>query len=301
MPSIELNVDLSELIAFTRVVQEGSFTAAAVSLSMPKSTLSRKVSELETRVGARLLQRTTRSVNLTDVGRVYYDHIVRVVAELEEAQLAVARLQSTPRGLLRITAPVSFSLLGPLIATYLERQPAVQLELVCTDRRVDLVEERFDLALRAGVPADSSLIARKLGVVRRCLYASPRFIRRVGHLDDPHELARHPSVVFAPDGNTWSLSSGSRRADVTVRPRMVTNDYDLLRAVVRDGYGFALLPEFLCTEDLNSGRLARALPSWATPDVPVFAVYPSARHLSPKVVAFVDLAREHLGASLSPP
>jgi DNA-binding transcriptional LysR family regulator len=215
-----MSVDLGEILVFTRVVQGGSFTAASSSLGMPKSTVSRKLSELEERVGARLLQRTTRKLSLTDVGRIYYEHCVRIVAELEEAQLAVTQLQSTPKGLLRLTAPVTLSPLGPILAEYLRLYPDVQVDLVCTDRNVDLVEERFDLALRMGYTPDSTMISRKLGVVRRYLLAAPELIDRLGAPQEPADLERFPCLVFAPVGSTWTLASGSKQLDVTVHPRL---------------------------------------------------------------------------------
>ncbi len=288
------DVDLAEILAFTRVVQGGSFTSAAKSLAMPKSTVSRKVSELEARVGARLLQRTTRSVRLTDVGRVYYEHCQRILTEIEEAELAVAQLRSTPRGVLRITAPVALSVLGPLVAEYLGLYPEVQLEMVCTDRRVDIVEERFDLALRAGASPDSSLIARRVGTVRRRLVAAPKVAGRLKKAKDVAELASHPCIAFAPEGSTWDLRFGAKSAEITVRPRLVVNDYEMLHAVARAGFGVALLPEHMCTEDVRSGRLVPVLPAWSAPEVPVFALYPTARHLAPTVVAFLELLGRRL-------
>ena len=287
-------VDLEEILAFTRVVQGSGFTAAARALGMPKSTVSRKVSELEARVGARLLQRTTRTVSLTDVGRVYYEHCVRIVAEIEEAELAVASLQSTPRGLLRVTVPLTLSLLGPILAEYLSRYPDVRIDLVCTDRRVDLVEERFDLALRAGATPDSSVIARRLGQIRRRLVAAPQVVKKLGKPKDLADLETKPCLAFAPEGSTWDLERGAKSARVTVAPRLVTNDYEMLRSVARAGFGIALLPEHLCAEDLREGRLVSVLDSWSAPEVPVFALYPSARHLSPTVVALLELLRERL-------
>jgi DNA-binding transcriptional LysR family regulator len=150
-------MDLNEIVVFARVVQAGSFTRAARELGMPKSTVSRKVAELEERLGSRLLQRTTRKLSLTDVGRTYHEHCARIVSELEEAERAVSSLQGKPRGLLRVTAPVNMSFLGPIIGDYLKRYPEVQLELFCTQRSVDLVEERYDVGIRAGSLADSTL------------------------------------------------------------------------------------------------------------------------------------------------
>jgi len=286
-----LDVDLNEIVVFTRIVQLGSFSAASANLGIPRSTVSRRVAELEARVGARLLQRTTRKLSLTDAGRAYYEHSARIVAELEEAQLAVAQLQSTPRGLLRLTVPVTFSVLGPILAEYLTLYPEVRVELQSTDRTVDIVEERFDLAIRAGRTPDSTLVARHLGEVCRILVAAPKLVERLRKLKEPADLERQPAVVFAPGGNTWHLVSGAKSAEVQVSPRLSVNDYDMLRAVARAGFGIALLPEYQCAEDLKAGRLRRVLDDWAAPKVPVFALYPSTRHLAPKVVALLDLLR----------
>jgi DNA-binding transcriptional LysR family regulator len=294
MDRLPANVDLDEILVFTRVVQKNSFSAAARALGMPKSTVSRKLAELEARIGARLLQRTTRSVALTDIGRVYYEHCVRIVADVEEAALAVARLQSTPRGLVRVSVPLALSMLGPIIAEYLQRYPDVRVDMLCTDRRVDLVEERFDLALRAGSTPDSSVIARRLGQIRRRLVAAPAVLKKLGKPRDLAELETRPCLVFAPEGGTWDLRRGPKRGSVTVLPRLVVNDYEMLRAVARAGFGIALLPEHLCAEDLREGRLVPVLEGWAAPEVPVFALYPSARHLSPTVMALLDLVRERL-------
>src|SRR6266850_380335 len=173
-------MDLNEMLVFARIVQAGSFTAAAAALGMPKSTVSRKLSELEERLKARLLQRTTRKLSLTDVGRTYYDYCVRIVGEIEDAERAVSSLQETPRGLLRVTAPINVAFLGPIVSDFLKRYPEVRLELFCTGRAVDLVEERFDLGIRAGVLADSTLIARSLGSVRWFLVASPAYVEKRG-------------------------------------------------------------------------------------------------------------------------
>jgi DNA-binding transcriptional LysR family regulator len=291
--------DLDEILVFTEVVRGGSFTAAARVLAMPKSTVSRKLSELEARVGARLLQRTTRTLSLTDVGRLYYEHCVRIVAEIEEAELAVAALQSTPRGLLRITVPLTLSILGPILAEYLMRYPDVRIDLLCTDRRVDLVEERFDLALRAGVTPDSSVIARRLGQIRRRLVAAPQALKKLGKPRDIADLETKPCLAFAPEGSSWQLERGKKSASVTLLPRLVTNDYEMLRSVAVAGFGIALLPEHLCAKDLRDGRLVPVLDSWSAPEVPVFALYPSARHLSPTVIALLELLRQRLSFSAS--
>ncbi len=169
-------MDLNEMLVFTRVVQGGSFTSAANELGMPKSSVSRKVAELEERLKTRLLQRTTRKLSLTDVGRTYFDYCARIVSEIEDAERAVSSLQDAPRGLLRITTLINATFLGPIVSDYMRRYPEVQVELFSTSRRVDLVEERYDLAIRAGALPDSSLIARSLGSVSWLFVATPAYL-----------------------------------------------------------------------------------------------------------------------------
>jgi DNA-binding transcriptional LysR family regulator len=286
--------DFDELLVFTRVVEMGGFSAAATALEMPKSTVSRKVSDLEARVGARLLQRTTRKMSLTEVGRAYYEQCVRILTEVEAAAAVVSELHTVPRGLLRVTVPMTFAFIAPLLAELLEESPEVQLDLVCTDRQVDLIEERFDVALRAGSVPDSTLVARHLGTVRRFLVASPDLVQRLGAPETPADLERYPRAVFAPVGSTWSLRSGKQAVEVVTRPRFATNDYDMLRAMVRSGFGVALLPEYQCAEEVDDHRLVRVLSSWAGEEVPLFALYPSARHVPPKVLALLKLLRDRL-------
>jgi DNA-binding transcriptional LysR family regulator len=288
-------MDLNELLVFAKVVQAGSFTAAAAALRMPKSTVSRKVSELEERVGAQLLQRTTRKLRLTEVGRAYFERCARVVAEAEQAEEVVTRMQSAPHGLLRVTAPLNFPLLGPLAAGFLARYPEVQLEMLCSDRRVDLVAEGFDVAVRAGTLTDSTLIARKLGSLQRVAVAAPAYVEARGAPRKPADLERHDCLVFSGgrETNLWALQSGGRAVTVAVRARMVVNDFDMLHAAALAGAGVTMLSAHTCADDLATGRLQRILPGWNSPGTPLHAVYPGSRHLSPKVGAFVDFLREH--------
>jgi DNA-binding transcriptional LysR family regulator len=289
-------MDLNDVLVFTKVVQAGSFIGASRELEMPKSTVSRKVSELEQRLGARLLQRTTRKLALTDVGRTYFDHATRVVAELEEAERAVTRMQETPRGLLRVTIPLNFGFLAPIVATFLRRYPEVQLELIGTDRTVDLVEEGFEVAIRAGELGDSSLIARSLGTLTSYLVASPDFLRRQGTPKGPEQLTRFDCIVFGAgaDRNTWKLIRAGKTTAVALRPRLIVNDFELLGEAARSGLGIAMLPLFRCIDDLRIKQLRRILPEWCAREIPIHAVYPSTRQLSPKVKAFLDHLREHM-------
>jgi DNA-binding transcriptional LysR family regulator len=295
----QLGMDLNEMLVFARVVQAGSFTSAAAKLGMPKSTVSRKVSELEARLNARLLQRTTRKLGLTDVGRIYYDYCARIVGEVEDAERAVSSLEETPRGVLRVTAPVNAAFLAPIVSDFLKRYPEVRLELFCTTRAVDLVEERFDLAIRAGALADSSLIARSLGSVDWFLVAVPAYLKRRGRPRSPEDLKKHDCMFFGVglDVASVRLENAGRSVQVAPSPRMVVTDMDILYAAVTAGLGIALLPAFGCVKDLRAHRLERVLGNWSAPSTPVHVVYPSTRYVSPKVKSFVD----HLQKRMTPP
>jgi DNA-binding transcriptional LysR family regulator len=289
-------MDLNEIAVFAKVVQTGSFTAAARALGMPKSTVSRKVSELEERLGARLLQRTTRKLSLTDVGNTYHQYCVRIVTEVEEAERAVGSLQEAPRGLLRLTTPLNFGFLGPILARFLQLYPEVQLELVCTDRIVGLVEEGFDLAVRAGPLADSSLIARHLGGIRRLVVGSPAYLARRGKPRRPEDLPRHDCAIFAAGLNPhlWRLEGPERTVDVHIVAHLATNDFEMLQEAAIAGVGIAMLPANRCLDEIRSGRLERVLKTWSSPEAPMHAVYPSTRHLSTKVKKLVDHLHQHM-------
>lgn len=289
-------MDLNEILVFTKVIEAGSFIGASRALDMPKSTVSRKVTELEGRLGARLLQRTTRKLSLTEVGQAFYQHAARVVAEAEEAELVVGRMQEVPRGLLRVTTPLNFGYLAPVVVSFLERYPEVQLEVVCADRVVDLIQEGFDVAVRAGSLADSSLVTRSLGVLQNYAVASPAFLKKNGAPKEPHDLERFDCVVFGAgiDRSSWRLYRNGKTLTVNVNALFTVNDFDFLDAAVLAGLGVAMVPVFRCIEPLRQKRLVRLLPEWCSPHIPLQAVYPSTRHLSPKVKAFLDHLRERM-------
>jgi DNA-binding transcriptional LysR family regulator len=292
-------MDLNEILVFARVVQAGSFTTASAHLGMPKSTVSRKVSELEDRLGARLLQRTTRKLSLTDVGRTYYDYCARIASEIEDAERAVSSLQDTPRGPLRVTAGTNVMFLAPIISDYLKRHPEVRLELLCVGRAVDLVEERFDVGIRAGTLADSTLVARSLGKVDWFLVATPQYLKKRGRPKAPEDLTKHDYLSFGTglDPAGPRLERGERSVQVALTPRMTVNEVDIVRAMMTAGLGIALLPAFQCVDDLRARRVERVLSDWRAPSTPVHVVYPSTRHISPKVKTFID----HLQARMTPP
>jgi DNA-binding transcriptional LysR family regulator len=283
-------VDLNDVVVFAKVVRAGSFTGAGRELGLPKSTVSRKVSELEARLGARLLQRTTRSLSLTDAGRAYYDHATRIVAELEAGVAAVQELEEAPRGQLRVSAPLNFGAFAPVLSSFVKRYPGVEVELVCSDRLVDLVEERFDVAIRASRLKDSTLVARPLGLLRSFLVASPLYVATNGEPRQPKDLAQHACLVFGAgaDRGHFRLSRKGREETIAVSGRIVANDFELLHGAAKDGVGIAILPFHRIATDLEAGRLVRVLPDWSSATFPIHAVYPSTRHLSPKVRAFVD-------------
>lgn len=290
-----LSGDLNEVVAFATVVQTGSFTRAARELGLPKSSVSRKVSELEARLGSRLLQRTTRSLSLTDPGRAFYEHAQRIVTELEEATATVLELEQAPRGLLRVTTPLNFGTFASIASAFVARYREVELDIVCSDRLVDLVEEKFDVAIRASKLADSSLVARPLGILRSFLVASPTYLAARGAPRQPADLKRHDCVIFGAgtDRGQWRLAKKHSELTLKVHGRLVANDFDIMRAAAVDGLGVALMPATRLGDDIEAGRLVRVLPDWCSPILPIHAVYPSTRHLSPKVRAFLD----HVAAS----
>jgi DNA-binding transcriptional LysR family regulator len=291
--------DLNEMFVFARVVQSGSFTAAAHELEMPKSTVSRKVTDLEDRLGVRLLQRTTRTLGLTDEGRTYYEFCARIIGEVDEAEAAVGQLRGVPRGLLRVTTPLNFSFLGGILAEFVKNNPEVTLEVVATDRRVGLVEEGFDIAIRAGALSDSTLIARPLATLKRIVVASPAYVKKHGRPRDPQDLAQHETLVFGAGTSptTWRMVKGSTSAEVVVKPRLVINDFEVLVDTALAGVGVAMLPLYKCVAPVREHRLEHLLKEWCSPSATIHAVYPTTRLLSPKVKAFVD----HLLERFTPP
>lgn len=293
-----MTVDLNELVVFAKVVETGSFTAAAAALGLPKSTISRKVAQLEERLDARLLQRTTRKLSLTEIGRAYYERCQRIVADIAAAESLVGELQAAPKGLLRITAPVDFAelYLGAIVADFLAAEPDITIEAVVADRVMDLVEERIDLALRFGPLPDSSLVARRLCAMKLVPCAAPSYLARAPALDHPDQLADHQVVAFVPSTRmrSWRLQRDGEEVDVMPAPRFSANTLQTCLAAARAGAGVTLLPDFAVAADLRAGALVRILPDWCGFQGEIFAVYPSTRNLSPKLRAFLDFVAARL-------
>lgn len=290
-------MDLNELVVFVRVVQAGSIRGAAEALGMPKSTVSRKLIELEERLESRLLQRTTRKLGLTDIGRIYYDHGVRIVAEIENAERAVRSQHEAPRGLLRVTAPLNLAVFAPIISAYLARHPEVRLELSANARVVDLVEENFDVGIRAGTLADSSLIAKSLGMFERILVATPDYLKKRGHPRTPVDLKKHDCLLFGSNP-TLTLTRDGRREDISLNPRLLVTDMDVLESALKDDLGIAVMPAFMCEKAVRARRLERVLSGWSPPPTPLHIVYPSTRHLSPTVRSFIEYVQERMKSQI---
>ena len=293
-------MDLNEIVVFAKVVETRSFTAAAQQLGLPKSTVSRKVSQLEERLAARLIQRTTRKLSLTEIGQAYYERCQRIVSDIMSAEQLVTDMQSTPRGLLRISAPVDLGgfRLGELSAQFLCEHQDIHLHLDLTDRVVDLIDEGYDLALRFGPLGESTLIAKRLYGMRAKLYASADYLARRAAPADPDGLPEHDLLAFVPNPRmaTWTLrgTSGGPPVELTPSARLTSNNLLAVRQAVAAGGGIALLPDFVLGDHVATGALVPVLPGWHATSAELFAVYPSGRNLSPKTRAFIDYLTEHL-------
>jgi len=292
---------LGAMEAFVAVVEAGSFSAAALRLHSSKSLVSRLVAALEGELGARLFHRTTRSLTLTEEGRGYHAQVVRILSDITDANLSVTTLQAAPRGLLRINAPMSFGYLhlAPAIPDFLTLYPEVEIDLTMSDRIVDLVDEGVDLAVRLGRLSDSSLVARKLAPVRRAVCASPAYLKAHGTPQTPDDLIHHQCLCYS----NLSMSQEWRfmRADGTAWPvevhgRLRADNGDALREAALKDLGLVYLPSFIIGRDLQAATLVSVLTDYVAQDSNVYAVYPHARHLSPKVRAFVDFMASRFGA-----
>lgn len=299
---MESTIDLNLINTFVKVVQTGSFTRAAEALHTHKAHLSRALSRLERELGVRLLARSTRSLSLTEVGREFYERSLGILAAVDDAQRAMQHAQGEPRGTLRLTCGVEFGMLavGRWINRYLQRHPQVRVDAEMTSRVIDLVHEGFDLAIRVGELPDSTLTARRLGSVAYRLYASPAYLARRAAPLGPEDLARHDLLAFAsPSWRThWLLRHGEDSHRVPLHALLRSTNTFTICDAAEAGLGIAALPRLVGDPLVADGRLAAVLPTWAPPDVPVHAVFASARFLSPKVRAFVDLASE---AMVGPP
>jgi DNA-binding transcriptional LysR family regulator len=287
---------LSSMRAFVKVVEHGSFSEAARSLRVSRSAVSKYVMELEQALGVQLLNRTTRSASPTENGRAYYERSIAILAELEEADLAVTSLQAEPRGLLRVNAPMSFGTLhlGPALVEFMEKYPELQIQLTLSDEQIDAVQEGFDVTLRIAELASSSLIARRLLGIPRVFCASPEYIKRRGVPEHPKDLKNHDCLTygFLATGTQWRLTGPDGEHSMPVPWRLCANNAEVLKQAVLKGRGIALLPTFIAGSALRSGMLLPVLEKYHAPEIALYAIYPPTRHLSSKVRLFIDFLLE---------
>jgi DNA-binding transcriptional LysR family regulator len=295
--------DLNDLLYFVQVVDHGGFSAAARALGMQKSKLSRRIGLLEERLGVRLIQRSTRRFSVTEIGREFYNRCVAMLVEAEAAEQVIAEVRSEPRGVIRMACPtalVSFQF-GTLIAKFMAANPLVEIHLESTNRRVDVIGEGFDVAIRVRFPPleRTDLVMRKLDESRQCLVASPTLLGGRGALANPADLNSMPSLDLGPPrrDHVWRLERVTgESAEITHAPRLITDDMAALRAAAIEGVGVVQLPTLMIFDDIQAGRLENVLPDWAPRPGIVHAVFPSRRGVLPSVRALLDFLADQCKA-----
>jgi len=278
--------------AFTKVVALGSYAEAGRQLGLTRSAVSKGVIELEQILGARLLDRTTRKVSVTEAGMAYYERCLAILADIEETELQVSRLHDEPKGTLKVNAPMSFGTLhvGRAVADFMATYPDLKVELALNDRFIDPVEEGFDVTIRIADLKDSSLIARKLAPSRRVLVASPDYVRANGYPESPDDLVNHQCLNY---GHTtlmqrWNLTDGGKALNVPINSRLCANNGDVLREAVLAGQGITKLPTFLVGPDIAAGRLEIVLEDFPPTQLSIYALYAPNRYLAAKSRLFID-------------
>ncbi|UWU26474.1 LysR family transcriptional regulator [Rhizobium sp. WSM1274] len=294
--------NLNDILVFMAVVDAGSFIAGGQAMGLSRSAAGKAVIRLEDRLGARLLNRTTRTLSLTDEGRMFYERGLQILASVDEAEASVAGQNSTPRGVLRLTVPDAFGRLVvlPLLEKYLRAWADIQVEVNFTDRLADIIEEGFDLAIRisATTTLDTRLVSRSIASYKARLCASPSYLAERGEPGDIDDITAHDCLIFASrnqrqgwrfrgEGGPWVKAQG--------RSRLRLDSVQAIRDAALAGLGIALLPDFLVADDLVAGRLQQVLPSLETADAKIVALYPDKRLLEPRVRRFIDLMVEELG------
>jgi len=293
--------DLNDMLYFAEVVDKGGFAAAGRALGVPKSKLSRRVGELEQRLGVRLLQRTTRKLSLTEAGQLYYRHCLEMRDAALAADDAVAQVQTEPRGTIRVACPITLahSSVGHGVPLFMQRHPLVRVDMRVTNRVIDLVEEGIDVALRVRTTLEESgsLVIKRLGESRALLVASPALLERQGRPEEVEDLGRLDTVsMSAVDGRaSWRLlGPGGKEHVLSHRPRYVADDLITVRSAVIQGIGMCPLPDYMCRDALADGRLSLVLPGWGPETGVLHAVFPSRRGLVPAVRSFLDFLGEYV-------
>ncbi len=286
-----------EMQTFNAVVDAGSFVKAADALAMSKAAVSRYVADMETRLGVRLLHRTTRRLSLTGEGQVFYARCKDLLAELDEAEAEITSRSKAASGLLRVNAPVTFGILhlAPLWGVFKARNPEVTLDITLADRVVDLVEEGYDVAIRIATLDSSTLVSRRLATTRMALCASPRYLAQQGLPQHPSELTRHAVISYSywATKDEWRFDGPHGPVSVKTRPCIHTNSGDTCRAAALAHQGVILQPTFLVGRDLSDGTLVELMPEFRSIELGIYAVYPTRKHVSAKVRALIDFLAAH--------
>jgi DNA-binding transcriptional LysR family regulator len=292
--------DLNDLYYYSIVVEKGGFAAAGRALAIPKSRLSRRIAQLEERLGVRLLQRSTRRFAVTDVGQRFYRHCQSVIAEAQAAEDAVAELASEPRGLVRVSCPVSFTqnVMTEIIPAFALKYPQVRMLVLSTNRRIDLINEGVDVALRVRfkLDTDADLVMRSFGRSRQLMVASPAYLAAHGRPDHPEDIKRFATIsIVEAETQTWELTGPDGQVHrVDHQPRLMCGDFPMMMKAAVSGLGITLLPESVCAAAIAEGKLEILLPGWTLPEGIVHCVFPSRRGLLPAVRAFIDFLAEKM-------
>lgn len=293
---------LSDIAVFVEVVETGSFTAASERLELSKSVVSKYVTRLEDHLGARLLNRTTRRLSLTEAGRVFYERARKGLEDIRDAEQEVAHLQDEPRGSLRVNAPMSFGILhvAPALADFMARYPEITVDVNYDDRKVDVIDEGFDVSIRISDLPDSSLVARRIAPCRHVVVASPAYLEENGTPESPQDLQNHNAISYRyqESAQEWHFREpGGKTASVRVAGSVTMNNSLAIRAALLEGLGVTRTPTFVVGQDIKAGRLVPLLTNYQTLEVSIFLVYPHRHHLSPKVRAFADFLIERISES----
>lgn len=293
---IIISMERDSIEIFVKVVQLGSFAEAARQLKIPTTTVSSKIARLERKLGTTLIQRTTRSLNITPAGKIYFDHCLIAIRELLLAEMELESATREPTGTLKITCThdVAHTILPPVIEKYLHNFPKVTVELIITNRVVDLIAEGVDLAIRAGELVDSQMIARKLVTIKNCLWASPLYLKKAGIPRNPKELENHAFITFKRhEGSKIELYDGRKKVSLNIRARIVSDELESLKIFAERHQGIVRLAEFIVSDSVKNGKLVQVLPDWNLSETGKFSlVYPSQQFVTPKLREFIKLAVE---------
>ncbi len=292
---------LKSMEVFSRVVEAGSFAAAAEQMAMSRAMASKHVMELEDRLGVKLLNRTTRRLSLTEGGRMFVDRAREILAAIEELETTVTSQQVDPKGVLRVNAPMTFGRLhvAPALPDYCQRYPKVSVEITFNDRQIDLVEEGVDVAIRIGALQDSSMIARKLGETRMVVCAAPAYLETAPKLDDPEDLKDHNCLIYTlwSQVSDWVLEGVGGRRTVRVDGNLRTNNGETISEAAVAGMGVIIQPSFIVDPHLATGQLVEVLHGWRAPTIGLYAVYSPTKHVSAKIRSFLDFLVERFSTA----